>query len=351
MNDLTEIANNLSSEQIISLVTKLGADRYEEKNNCIIFPTICHNANSEDASMKLYYYPNTHRFMCYTDCGCSFNIYELFKKRFNVLGKEYNFYTDIVKPITGNTFKKIEGFNTTYKSDFGKFNRAAPQVNLTEISPNVLNKFVFYPTIEWLNDGISVEAMKHYNILYSLDENKIIIPHYNEDNKLIGVRARALNSEDLEMGKYMPVIVEGQMLSHPLGYNLYGLNLVKDNIKRKRKAIIAEGEKAALQLETMIGPQENICVSACGSSLSSYQIDLLIRAGAETIILAFDKEGKDWKGKERYYKKLKHYCDYYKAKVKMGFIWDSQDLLDLKDSPFDGGLDTFLELYKGVIFP
>ena len=353
MSDLNEIANNLSDKRIIELVSSLGSDEYKETNDAIIFKTICHNESCENASMKLYYYKANKRFHCYTDCGCNFDIYGLFERRYKLLGKDYNFYSDIVKPIIGNQpIKKVEGFYTKYKSDFDKFNRAAPIVKFNNLNPNVLNKFIFYPTVEWKNDGINTTAMKHFNILYSIDENKIIIPHYDIDNNLIGVRARALNPEDIEQwGKYMPVMIDGKILSHPLGYNLYGLNLVKDNIKQKRKAIIAESEKAVLQLESMVGPQKNICVAACGSSLSTYQIDLLVNVGAETIILAFDKEGATWKEKEKYYQKLKHYCEYYKTKAKMGFIWDSQDLLELKDSPFDGGLDTFLELYKGVVFP
>ena len=353
MNNLTEIANNLSDERIIDLVSQLGSDEYKETQDAIIFKTICHNEDCTNASMKLYYYKQNKRFHCYTDCGCNFNIYELFKKRYELLGKEYNFYNDIVKPIIGNSqVKRLqEGFYTKYESDFDKFNRAPPKIELKKLKPSILNKYIFYPTVEWTSDGISVEAMKHYNILYSIDENKIIIPHYDKDNNLVGVRGRALNDEDLKLGKYMPVMINNEIMAHPLGYNLYGLNLVKDNIKRKHKAILCESEKAPLQFETMFGAENNICVSVCGSAISSYQIDLLVRAGAEEIIIAFDKEGETWKEKEQYFNKLKNFCKKYSAKVKMGFIWDSKDLLDLKDSPFDGGEDIFLELYKGVVYP
>ena len=48
-------------------MTDLGADRYIEKDNYIIFPTICHNINSAEASMKLYYYKDNKFFYCYTE--------------------------------------------------------------------------------------------------------------------------------------------------------------------------------------------------------------------------------------------------------------------------------------------
>lgn len=34
----------------------------------------------------------------------------------------------------------------------------------------------------------------------------------------------------------------------------------------------------------------------------------------------------------------------------MGFIWDTKNLLSLKDSPFDKGAEIFKELYKGAIY-
>ena len=62
--DLVKLQHNLTSEDIISIVTSLGADRYEERGGYIVFPTICHNEDSNDASMKLYYYKNTCLFTC-----------------------------------------------------------------------------------------------------------------------------------------------------------------------------------------------------------------------------------------------------------------------------------------------
>ena len=40
MIDLKEVANNLSDEKIIKLVTDLGADRYIDKEDCIIIKKI-----------------------------------------------------------------------------------------------------------------------------------------------------------------------------------------------------------------------------------------------------------------------------------------------------------------------
>ena len=347
-NNLTELANSLSEERIIELMSELGADEHQRTNNAIIFRTICHNADPSDASMKLYYYPNTHTFHCYTDCGCTFNIYEMFKKRYEILGKDYSFYKDIVLRLGGGQHKKETSFNYRYESLFKKENHT-PQVDIKPINKGLLNCFTFYPTPEWLEDGISEAAMKRFNILFSIEENKIIIPHYDIDSNLIGIRCRPLNDEDLLVGKYMPIKIEGTIYSHPLGFNLYGLNVVKDNIKKFKTAIVTEGEKGVLQYETMFGSDNNIAVAACGSNFQKYQLDLLLKCGAERVLIAFDKEGETWKEQTRYFNKLKGLCERYKNYCKMGFIYDSGGLLKLKQSPFDCGAEVAAKLIrKGV---
>ena len=113
--------------------------------------------------------------------------------------------------------------------------------------------------------------MRHYQIGYSIIENKVIIPHYNREGYLIGVRGRALDPDEAELnGKYRPIVVNGEVLSHPLGYNLYGLNFVAGNIKRIGMAIIAESEKSCLQYMSYFGSHDNIVVAACGSNISDY---------------------------------------------------------------------------------
>ena len=349
MIDLKQLQNSLAPARVIQLVSELGSDTYTEKTDHIEFKTICHNIDPEEASLKLYYYKKNNMFHCYTACGDTFNIYELFKRRFELLGIPYSFYEDVVLKIAGD--QDVEELNSErYVSDLNRYKKTITNVNIPTINPTILKIFVFYPTIEWLKDGISEDAMRDYNILYSIGQNKIIIPHYDINGNLIGIRGRSLSEEDLTLGKYMPVLIEGRLYSHPLGYNLYGLNKVKENIKRMKIAIVAESEKAALQYQTMFGKENNVCVAACGSSFHLYQLDLLMRAGAEKVLIAFDKEGENWKEQDKYYNKLKDICERYKAKCNMGFIYDFKNLLKLKESPFDRGKDTFLKLAQTAIW-
>lgn len=348
MIDLNVLEESLTDEKVIELLAFLGNDEYINKDDCIIFKTICHNIDPEDASLKLYYYKKNHRFVCYTECGDSFNIYTLFERRYKLLGIKYNFYKDIILKISdGNVVHKDNtGFYSVYESNYDKYRKTKPLVNLPHYNKNILNIYTSFATPEWLEDGISEEVMNIYNIKYSIVNNKIIIPHYDIDNNLIGIRGRALNENDLLIGKYMPVQIEGYTYSHPLSYNLYGLNVVKDNIKKYELAIVAESEKSALQYMTMFGKDKAICVACCGSSFHRYQLDLLLSCGAKKVLIAFDKEGETWEKKQKYYNKLYNICNKYKNFCKMGFIFDSSNLLNLKDSPFDKGKEIAMKLIE-----
>ena len=241
---LKELNLSLTPERIIEIMKSFGVEEYIDKKDYLIFPTCCHHKDANEGSKKLYYYKKDHRFVCYTDCGCSFNIFTLFERRYKLLGIEYNFYKDIVLKIANGQKVQLkdDNFYDVYKSIYSDYKSDKPEINFNILNPNLLNVFTFVATPEWLNDGISEEVMKQYNIKYSIEQNKIIIPHYDINNNLIGIRGRALNEEDLAIGKYMPVQIEGTIYSHPLMYNLYGLNIVKDNIKKYKMAIVAESE-------------------------------------------------------------------------------------------------------------
>ena len=50
------------------------------------------------------------------------------------------------------------------------------------------------------------------------------------------------------------------------------------------------------------------------------------------------------KEREKYFNKLKSFCERYKNICNMGFIYDTKNLLELKQSPFDRGKDIFKQL-------
>ena len=100
--------------------------------------------------------------------------------------------------------------------------------------------------LPWEQEGISKEVIKSHNICYNPSSQAIVIPHYNINGELVGIRERTLIKENEIYGKYRPMYLNKTMYNHPLGFNLYNINFSKENIKRTKKAIIFEGEKSPL---------------------------------------------------------------------------------------------------------
>lgn len=349
MINLKQLKENITDEQIIEILKFLGANKYNDIGKSIIFPTICHNIDDSDASMKLYYYKSNKMFHCYTECDGSFDIIDLIMRNHKNNNKEINFYEalDIIFSFTGKIDYIYNG-QKKYQSIGDYYKRKGTNYNLEPCNPHALDIFYFYPTIEWLNEGISVKTMKDFNILYSPKENKIVIPHYDKNGILVGIRGRSLDEEDaIRNGKYRPLRIESNYYAHPLSYNLYGLNISKENIAIYREAIVFEGEKSVLKFHDMSN-YYNTSAAVCGSTINKIQVMELVNAGAKEIILAFDKEydSSNSKDAEKYFNKLQGLANKYKNYCNFSFIYDMDSSLNIKDSPIDKGLLIFTKLYK-----
>ena len=343
MIDYEQIVKDLKDEEVIRLMYELGADRHEETDNYIIFPTICHNENATEASMKLYYYKDTHLLYCYTEDG-PMSIYKFLENYYKTRNIEYNWGQDILKVVFQySAATELTTKETIFKQSLKDKYRKRQSIQLAAYSPNVLESFVKQYPIEWLEDNISAGAMDKYNIRYSISQNKIIIPHYDINNRLVGIRGRALNESEIVYAKYAPVKIEDIVYKHKLSLNLYGLNHNWENIKELGICYIAESEKAVLQSE-LFG-EKNCTVAICGSSLNIYQIKLLMQhCQPKEIVLCLDKE--ELPGEDKYFYKLWDMCSKYKLYTNMSFIYDRENLLNLKDSPFDRGRNIFNKLLE-----
>ena len=349
--NLKELRESLTEQNIIDLMLKFGADRYEDKGNAIIFPTICHNPLDREASMKLYYYKESHMFHCYTECGENFDIFDLIKRIKEVNHEKYDFY-EVVYLIADLVSYDI--FSETTQEKYISNTEVLAQneeITLKEYNSTVLQLFSFYRTAEWAREGISEEAMKKFHIGYYMYRNKITIPHYDIDGRLIGIRGRTLEPEEEELyGKYMPLMVENTLYKHPLSFNLYGIYENKEDIKKYQTAIIFEGEKSVLKFNDLY--DYNIAVASCGSSLNYRQVELLVKdLGVKDIIIAYDKEFENYASQEarNYYNKLEKICKKYVSYCNFYFLFDFKKLLDIKDSPIDKGKEVFEKIMKDKV--
>lgn len=354
MLNAQEVKAKLTDNHIVQILEKLDATIYLNTEKQIISTTVCHHGHSN----KLYYYKEVNMFHCYTDCGDSFDIIELICRNKNYKIQEAINWICILFNFDTMTYGFGEQQNQII-NDWSfihslplKKKKIKSEEKRDYYNKDILNIFQSMYCKEWIDEGISIKSMIKYGIQYSTFLQKIIIPHYSIDNELLGVRGRAMLDEDIEYGKYTPITFGKTTYSHPLSQNLYGLNINKQNIIKKKKIMIVEAEKSVLQCDTMFG-EENFTVALCGKTLSIFQRDLILSLGVDEVIIGLDKQYHNHEDKEadiwsKYIRKK--IINLLAPYVRVTVLWDMENILPYKASPSDLGKDVLLGLMDKKIY-
>lgn len=353
MNAL-QTKRDFTPEEITRLVVALGSSPPRASpGGGFIFQTICHNP-PHTGSEKLYYYPDSGLFHCYTHCADSFDIYELIMRSRHCSFREA---LSFVQQTLGITMERKIGFETRTIDDwsllerYGRIKQAqtviAPEDQLT-LPPHLIDLYPPICPIAWQKEGITEEATRRFQIRADASRDEIIIPHYNADGQLVGIRSRSFDPEIVAAGnKYMPTRLEGRDFRHALKYNLYGLNVVGQAVRRTGKIVLAEAEKSVLQSYSYYG-DSSFTVAVCGSNISNYQRNLVLSYGVREVFLAFDKEYHEAYTEEsdRYSDKIIKLASLFTPYANVYVLWDVNGLLDYQDSPFDKGREILEQLMK-----
>ncbi len=354
--DKNTLKEKLTIEEVFDFVSELGGEPIMG-NELFTARTICHGGDSH----KLYYYANTHLFHCYTGCGdASFDIYDLVLKVNKIAGFQ-NFTLSRAIAFVAKYFGYTsETFNFEDEQEtiedwkiINNFKRnkekSQPKIIELKVYDDKILKYLPHPhIIPWEKEDIKFDIMQSRGICYDPLNEGIVIPHYDINGNLIGIRERTLIQENEIYGKYRPAIINGKMYNHPLSFNIYNLNNSKKNIKKLQKAIIFESEKSCLKYASYFGVENDITGAVCGSNLLNYQFLLLYNLGVKEIIIAFDRQYQKI-GDEEYQiwiNKLKKISQKYRNFCNINFIFDTKNLLNYKDAPIDKGKEIFLQLLQ-----
>ena len=358
--DKAKIREALTDENVFDLLQEWGGDPSRDTFG-YVSATICHNPPGE-GSRKLYYYENTGLFRCYTGCDCYFDIFELTAKVAQIQWHKEFDLNDAVRWIaqrfgfSGDHEDRPEDEELDdwkYLANYERIQDIVVKDNsivLKEYESEILTRFNYNVKITpWLREGITQAALDQARIGFYPGGDQITIPHFDANGRFVGLRGRTICAEEGErFGKYRPMKVNKILYNHPLGMNLYNFNNSKDNIGIMKKAIIFEGEKSCLLYQSYFGLENDISVACCGSSVSAYQIQLLLDAGAEEIVIAFDRQFQDIGDEE--FKHLKTNLIRLRGKYKnfatISFVFDKNKITGYKDSPIDCGPQVFLQLFK-----
>lgn len=343
--DLTSLLSTIPEERIVELVTAVGGVEHHRTDKHIWFSTICHHGDSD----KLCYNRDTKKFYCYTNCG-SMSVADFVMRIFNIdLPSALNYLRRII-PHGSEQYFQVTRELQELQEFLGITESKDMSFQFKELTTHVLECFednVFYDG--WIDEGISIETMQEFGIRWDEITKSIIIPHFDIDGKLVGIRTRQIEAVH---AKYMPLAFGGDIYSHPLGMNLYGLNLHKEGIRKSRQALVVESEKSVMKHHTWYGSESN-AVAVCGFNMTSEQRRLLLSLGVEEVVLAFDKDVSMEVTEDTITEDYERYCEVVNRigqalapYCRVTALVDESALLGLKDSPLDCGRDVFLALMK-----
>lgn len=291
---------------------------------------VCPFHNEKTASLAVKSDENF--FHCF-GCGRSGNIYkwlmwtegltfdQAVQKVCNITGSDVN---DYVESEALAFLKLLNRLNNPKKTKI-------PDRKILDIDKDYNQKFKDEIPQEWIDEGISAEEIKKYEIRVDPTSNRIVYPVRDADFQMIAVkgRTRFQNYKTLGIMKYMNY--------HRLGVLNYFTAMMQahDYIKETNEIIIVEGLKSVMKLDQW---GYHNTVSAETSTLNEYQIELLVRMHIKNVIIAFDKDV-SLKKIQECTKLLKKFTNCYAVIDKWGLLQD-------KDSPCDQGRETWDILFE-----
>ena len=264
-------------------------------------------------------------------CGASGNIYTWIQRT------EHLTFDQTVQKVAQLTNSDINEYVESESLNFfktlsklKKTDKEVPSRVPLDMDKDYIQRFKDEVPQEWIDEGISPETMKKYEIRIDPMSNRIVYPVKDNDDNLIGVkgRTRFKNFKELKIMKYMNY--------HRLGIlDFYQcMQQARDSINNSGEIIIVEGIKSVMKLDQW---GFHNTVSAETSKLNEYQIELLIRMKVRDVVIAFDKDVQ--------MKKIRDCTELLKRFTNVYVVYDKWGLLQDKDSPCDRGKEVWQTLY------
>lgn len=206
---------------------------------------------------------------------------------------------------------------------------------------SVLNDYIPCGNLLWLREGITLEAMRFYNVSFSPVDNAIIFPWRSPMGEIISLKARVNEKVVPEgMSKYYYVY------SNAISNSLFNYSESYEHLYGADVCYCVESEKTCMK---MWGWGIKNCVAIGSHSLSQEQIKLLLQLQCKEICLLLDKDLPLIETKKNA-DAIKQYARFRDIKIS---YWNWTYNLDLEDksAPVDGTYDQFKYILKEEIEP
>ena len=352
--DVKKLKRALTLAHYDMIIQRLGIPIFSKSNSEWRLWTGDKNVNPLEGSPKLIFYPDSHIFMGYT-AGRSYDIISLVQTRLALLKQPCSFLdacqfiidTTNINPDSISRVKK-EGHVYDW-SNLERFIKVRKYGNqLSEYNRNIIDTLPpLYPQA-WIDEGISEETMDKYQIRYYERCNQTVIPCFDDEARLVGVRVRNWDKDRVEQAKYMPLVtLDGQCYKFNTNQVFYGINYNKPEIERTGKVIIVESEKAVMKLDTYMG-RHNIALGMYGSNLGIQRRNQLLKMGVNTVSYVVDNDfiGQDDEFFEQWREKIRHFIKLWEGFCRVEIVWDNLGLLGPKENATDRTKEVWEQLWE-----
>ena len=332
----------------------LGIPAYSENKEQIIYFSGDKNKDALKGSPKLYFYKDSQIYFGYTSSR-SYDIISLVQTRLSLLKQPCSFLDACqfildTTNINPDSISRIKKDGHVYDwSNLERFIRVRKYGNqLSEYNRNIIDTLPpLYPQA-WIDEGISEETMDKYQIRYYERCNQTVIPCFDDEARLVGVRVRNWDKDRVEQAKYMPLVtLDGQCYKFNTNQVFYGINYNKPEIERTGKVIIVESEKAVMKLDTYMG-RHNIALGMYGSNLGIQRRNQLLKMGVNTVSYVVDNDfiGQDDAFFEQWREKIQHFIKLWDGFCRVEIVWDNLGLLGPKENATDRTKEVWEQLWE-----
>ena len=352
--DVKKLKKSLSLAHHKQIMQALGIPSYSENSTQIVYYTGDKNVDSYKGSPKLYFYKDTSIYVGMT-AGRSYDIISLVQTRLALLKQPCSFLdacqfildTTNINPDSISHVKK-EGHVYDW-SNLEKFIKIRKYGSaLKEYPRTIIDTLPAYFPVGWYDEGISESTMEKYQIRYYERCNQTVIPCFDDEARLVGVRVRNWDKDRVEQAKYMPLVtLDGQCYKFNTNQVFYGINYNKPEIERTGKVIIVESEKAVMKLDTYMG-RHNIALGMYGSNLGIQRRNQLLKMGVNTVSYVVDNDfiGQDDEFFEQWREKIRHFIKLWDGFCRVEIVWDNLGLLGPKENATDRTKEVWEQLWE-----
>lgn len=352
--DVKKLKKSLSLAHHKQVMQALGIPSYSENSTQIVYYTGDKNVDSYKGSPKLYFYKDTSIYVGMT-AGRSYDIISLVQTRLALLKQPCSFldacqFIIDTTNINPDSISRVKKDGHVYDwSNLERFIKVRKYGNqLSEYNRNIIDTLPpLYPQA-WIDEGISEETMDKYQIRYYERCNQTVIPCFDDEARLVGVRVRNWDKDRVEQAKYMPLVtLDGQCYKFNTNQVFYGINYNKPEIERTGKVIIVESEKAVMKLDTYMG-RHNIALGMYGSNLGIQRRNQLLKMGVNTVSYVVDNDfiGQDDEFFEQWREKIRHFIKLWDGFCRVEIVWDNLGLLGPKENATDRTKEVWEQLWE-----